>query len=112
MAKQTESEETRLATFRACMQELGGAHGREVSDAGARAYWRVLGHMDSKRMREAFERAMAEERFWPSPATVRAYARMPEPEKQQAKPAAPWTAEQMAEAREMTQKLFRHLGGE
>lgn len=65
---------------------LAGAYDKQFSDAAMEAYWLILGAMSCGEIRAAFRRAMAEEKFCPSPAAVRQHARALAEE---AKPKAP-----------------------
>jgi hypothetical protein len=102
-------ESPTLTVFRECFAELSAAYGRTFDKHGFDAYWRVLRPLGPDRMRGAFEKAIQEERFCPSPAAIRAHAKaLPvREEKKLEKPFTPITPEQAEEMRRTLQALKR-----
>jgi hypothetical protein len=70
-----DTEEQRRAALRECMVTMAGAYGRDFNSAAMEAYWLVIGAMPAEQLRAAFHKAMAEEKFCPSPASIRQHAR-------------------------------------
>jgi hypothetical protein len=99
-------EKTKL--FEELMGLLGAAYGKTFEALGMRAYHMVLGGLTQAQLKTAFTRAMREERFCPSPATVKAYAPPAKQELESAEectPITPWTTEQVEEARGLFKRL-------
>ena len=87
------------------MTMLSAAYNRKWDDAHLDVYWRVLNGLDSERMRQAFEDAVKNERFLPTPATVRAYAREARQSWQSEEHVEPIAPEQLEEMRADIRRL-------
>jgi hypothetical protein len=109
--EERQTESPTLIVFRECMAEFAGAYGRAFDKPGTNAYWRALRSLGPDRMRGAFEKAIREERFCPSPAAVRAHAKAT-PQREAApkqKSYTPPTEAQWAEIRRDVEELRRRI---
>lgn len=90
--------------FKMRMDALAAAYNREFDRVGLLTFWNVLGALESEQLDVAFAKALAAERFCPSPATIHAYAPQWNPVKVDVyvdgqKVVTPWTQEQQQEAK-------------
>jgi hypothetical protein len=94
-----------------CLAQLGAAYRVEFGPDAAEAYWLVLGELSAERMRRAVDKAIREEKFCPTPATIRQHARSLNNagggtgEPREVKAYTPPTAEQWKEIQAMNARL-------
>jgi len=102
-------EEQRKKALRDGMTMLAAvpAYRFEVTTATLDVYWMVLGQYDARVIKQAFEKAIAEERTCPTPATIRAHARgfQAEQNRTQPRPFRYPTPEEEAEIQRELQRL-------
>ena len=105
------TEQERKKALKECLRLLSAAFGRELGADAADAYWIVLGELAPERMRRAVDKAIREEKFCPSPATIRQHARSLSDNGNELlsvqKPYTPPTAEQWEEIKAMNARIRR-----
>lgn len=70
-----DSESERREAAKGCLKRLAATFGREVPLEVVESYWLVLGQLPVERMQRAVEKAIREEKWLPTPATIRDHAR-------------------------------------
>ena len=99
----------RRKVFDEGMTMLAAAYGKKFAQDQLDVYWRALGSLDSQRMFAAFEEAVKKERYLPTPATVRGYAREPRIEWDRGQAVTLPTPEQLREINHNVERLKKAI---